>query len=285
MKHGDETCPVCGAQTEMAVHLFGGCGGLSGFWGGVGLEIEEIGRVDWVREWVEMVWKELGEEERVMFMTGCYAIWEGRNKVVFEGERLKVADIIKRVRDIVEETRDSEGERVMEMNTGVELKGWKRPAEGVYKINVDAGVLEATGTRVGIVCRGADGVVVWGMEREERLEMEPREAEAMAVMLKVQEALNRGLKKVMVEDDCLEVIEALKNQKQGRNEFYMIISDILELSCNFTSIAWSFVGRKFNRVAHGLAHARPWRLGDRRWDARLPENILNLVEYDSINSM
>ncbi|XP_074295618.1 uncharacterized protein LOC141623400 [Silene latifolia] len=141
------------------------------------------------------------------------------------------------------------------------------------------------GTGVGIVCRGADGAVVWGISRQERLELEPREAEAMAVLVGVQEALHRGLNKVMVEGDCLEVIEALKKRKQGRNEFYAIISDILELSCNFNSIAWSFVGRKFNRVAHGLAHVRPWRFGERRWDARLPENITDLVEFDSINRM
>ncbi|XP_074313641.1 uncharacterized protein LOC141648829 [Silene latifolia] len=86
MKHDDDACPVCDAKTETVVHLlFFLGGGGSGFWAGLGLEIEEVGRVKWVRERMEMVWRELREDKRVLSMAGCYTIWEGRSKVVFEG--------------------------------------------------------------------------------------------------------------------------------------------------------------------------------------------------------
>ncbi|KAH9602070.1 hypothetical protein KSS87_007008 [Heliosperma pusillum] len=83
--------------------------------------------------------------------------------------------------------------------------------------------------------------------------MEPKEAEAMAVLVGLEEARSRGSRHVSIESDCLTVIMDLKNDMNGRSDIHLIYNDIYELYSHFDSC----IRRNYNNVAHELAHLSP----------------------------
>ncbi|XP_074303515.1 uncharacterized protein LOC141637979 [Silene latifolia] len=161
-----------------------------------------------------------------------------------------------------------------------ENDGWKPAMNGYVKINVDAGVKEGEGVSTGVVCRDTRGEVLWDMTIVRSSEWDPRFAEAVAIYDGLQEAQIRGHRDVVVESVCLQVIEALQAQRNGRSLFLLLIEDILSLSSSFHSVIWSHTSRINNSVAHALAHVFPRVDGKTVWSNLLPPVADSAVAYD-----
>ncbi|XP_021771707.1 uncharacterized protein LOC110735833 [Chenopodium quinoa] len=70
-----------------------------------------------------------------------------------------------------------------------------------------------------------------------------------------------GVDQLMVESDCLQVVNALRNKSSGSSAFFLVIDDILAFCNSFSNIKRSFVRRGGNKIAHELAHLQPWEVG------------------------
>ncbi|XP_074267105.1 uncharacterized protein LOC141590407 [Silene latifolia] len=149
--------------------------------------------------------------------------------------------------------------------------------EGYVKLNVDAGVKEGEGVGVGAVCRDAQGGVLWGVSRAWKEVWEPHIAEAVAVLEVLEEAARMGHTHVIVESDCIQVINALEKNKTGRSIFYLVLDDILSLSVSFQSIIWSYTSRANNYVAHTLAHLVP-----RCFDRSVSSDVLPPIANNAV---
>ncbi|XP_074313432.1 uncharacterized protein LOC141648603 [Silene latifolia] len=221
-----------------------------------------------VREWVWKVMQDLDRREKVIFMVGCWAVWERRNKWVFEEEFRGIGEVVRRVVDLCKEM--DEGERAEGVEQAVQGgkagrgQGWTKPSHGEVKMNVDAFVKEGIGVGLGAVCRDAEGTVKWMVvEQQRRGVREPREEEAEAVLMGLKEAVRRGYRDVTMESDCQVLIKSLENRVDGRSDFHLILEDIFYACNSFRNVTWSFVGRESNKVAHELARLAPWELGRR----------------------
>ncbi|XP_074267390.1 uncharacterized protein LOC141590725 [Silene latifolia] len=127
------------------IHLFCDCPLARRAWEGLGLD-EEGERRGGVRDWMEVRWKEFGCREQALFMIGCWALWEHRNKVIFESMEADPSRVIRRATKVLDEIegggvemvrrRDGDGRRGEQL----ERRGWGAPQEGIMKVNVDAGV-------------------------------------------------------------------------------------------------------------------------------------------------
>ncbi|XP_074310502.1 uncharacterized protein LOC141646529 [Silene latifolia] len=224
----------------------------------------------------------MGKREYGLMMVVCWAIWEARNRVIFEGGSVVVVDVVKRVRRVFEEV---EGELVVRAREaggpneegGMQGDDWRPPSSGWVKLNVDAVVKEGIGVGVGAVCRDSSGKVLWGMAHNRREVWEAHVAEAVAVLEGLEQAREAGHECVVVESDCSQVIDALKQRKTGRSLFSLVLDDILCISSYFSSVVWSYISRRNNVVAHALAHVLP--VGDGRvvWIDKLPEIVDRLI--------
>ncbi|XP_074290515.1 uncharacterized protein LOC141617231 [Silene latifolia] len=103
---GDE-CPRCGDCVESCFHVVRGYGWVRGVWAGLELDVLTIHGFQRVREWVEANMRVMGVRECVEFMTGCWAIWERRNKAIFEDAELRADLVVQRVRELLWEMRSS----------------------------------------------------------------------------------------------------------------------------------------------------------------------------------
>ncbi|KAG7559442.1 Endonuclease/exonuclease/phosphatase superfamily [Arabidopsis thaliana x Arabidopsis arenosa] len=80
----------------------------------------------------------------------------------------------------------------------------------------------------------------------------PLLAEAMALLLAQQQALDLGYKKLLIASDSLMLIKAL-NSESSSKELYGIQQDILSLALNFDEISFHFVPRELNNRADAIA--------------------------------
>ncbi|XP_074318913.1 uncharacterized protein LOC141655750 [Silene latifolia] len=246
---------------ETCLHLVRGCGWAGGLWDRLGIGVRMAGGYEWVREWVEDVWRELQDGEIDTFMMGCWAIWEVRNKWVFDGVAVDAGKVARRVEELRKEMEDEVRVAGVQDKQEEGRGRWRKPKEGWAKLNVDAGVKEGWGTGLGAVCRNSEDRVLWGMAEFRSGTMEPKMAEAEVVMAGLKEAQARRCRRLVIESDWKVLIDALKSKANGRSEFYLLLDDILDLCNGFESILWSFVSRKHNNVAHELAHLSSSHLG------------------------
>ncbi|XP_074306503.1 uncharacterized protein LOC141641753 [Silene latifolia] len=255
----DHLCPVCNGFEESCLHLVRECGWVDWVWEGVGMELK----------------KGVGFER-------------ARNKWVFEGKVIQPDAVVRRVRGLLREMLEGQGangggaagESEGHSEAG---DGWVRPRVGEFKINVDAGVISGVGTGWGAVCHDEGGGVVWAVTEQEVEERDPTVAEALAVLVGVQEAKRRGMTRIVVEGDCLSVITDLQKRKQGRSDIFFIYDEIFNVCSSFENCVFSFTRRNFNSVAHTLAHIDPWLVGCRRWDEDVPHNVAVCIANDLLS--
>ncbi|XP_048502802.1 uncharacterized protein LOC125498610 [Beta vulgaris subsp. vulgaris] len=87
---------------------------------------------------------------------------------------------------------------------------WAAPEEGWVKINVDVVVKEENGVGLGVVGRDHKGdVLVCGSRRWE-WSTAVDEVDALAVRWGMRMAKTRGYRNIVVESDCLSIIDVLK---------------------------------------------------------------------------
>ncbi|XP_074306091.1 uncharacterized protein LOC141641319 [Silene latifolia] len=223
-------------------------------------------------------------------MVGCWAIWEHRNKVIFDNILVEPELIITRAKDVIHEgvgecddgvtvggrARGSRGR-------GEAVEGWRAPRDGYVKLNVDTGVKDGEGVTTGVVCRDVRGEVLWGLAVGRVQQWEVHVAEACAVLDGLEEAVRRGVRLVEVESDCLQVIEAIKRKTMRRSMFSLLIEDILTCSAQFQSVTWLHVSRSNNCVAHALAHCIPCVSDRVVWDDGLPLSTNAAVSFDRLS--
>ncbi|XP_074315162.1 uncharacterized protein LOC141651343 [Silene latifolia] len=215
-----------------------------------------------MREWVEDVMRELDEQEITVFILGVWAMWEMRNKVVFENKVVQIDGIVKRVRELMREMDELEEGCLQSAEKGKSRVIAQGVAEqrrilGGYEVvvSVDAGVKEGMGMGIGVICRDDTGGVLWGWEERRRQEFEVRVAEVEAVLVGLRWAMKMKHRRVRVETDCKDVIEALQGNTCGRSDFHIVIKEVLDLRSCFDFVTWSHVSRNYNRAAHCLAHS------------------------------
>ncbi|XP_074315033.1 uncharacterized protein LOC141651211 [Silene latifolia] len=205
------SCYFCTSSSESSLHLFRDCSVAKWVWSSLNLDGAEEGDmmdgVGEVRDWVEEIWRAGDARDVEKYMVGCWAIWEHRNKVAFDGAMIEPDRIASRVRDILSEleTGGEGGQGCQNKRKGKTEErgndGWKTAMNGYVKINVDAGVKEGEGVSTGVVYRDERGEVLWGMTIVRSAEWDPRVAEAAAVYDGLQEAQIRGHRDVVVESD------------------------------------------------------------------------------------
>ncbi|XP_074266441.1 uncharacterized protein LOC141589714 [Silene latifolia] len=224
----------------------------------------------------------------MLCLWSCWALWEHCNKVIFDAREVDPLSVVWRAMDVMEEieggdfTRARRGDGTVRGVARVEEKGWTPPTSKYVKIKVDAGAKEGEGVSVGAVCRDGRGRVLWGSSLVQDQYWDPQVAEAVAVLECISEAARRRHDKIVMESDCLLVVEALRKKAIGRSMLSLILYDILALCNSFTSIVWSFTSRVNNSVAHYLSHLLLRVVGRSVWSDVLPPIPNNAVILDSL---
>ncbi|XP_074282921.1 uncharacterized protein LOC141607469 [Silene latifolia] len=278
----DTECPFCSNTMETCLHTLRDCGWVYGIWEGVGIEEQVDIWVERVREWVEGVLRELGEEERMIFLLTCWAIWERRNNAIFKGGDRHCGLVVRRMQDLFWELK-----KVDETERGSGQGAWISwvLGEGIGEVEKeDAGVVAELGIGLGAVARSSEGKLEWVVVVHLAVVRDPTMVKAEVVLMGLKEAKRVGHARIIIESACLNFITELRERKTGRADIFRVYDDILSLCCSFVSVDFSYIRRESNSVAHNVAHSVPWVYGRRFWIEDVPRNIIDAISSD-INDM
>lgn len=104
----------------------------------------------------------------------------------------------------------------------------------------------------GIILRNEKGEILTGLTKVMHASS-PLMAEALSFREAMSFAESMGLEQITVENDCLELIQACRDEI-SRGEISNIVKDIKVLKTRFQMVAFTWIYREGNKAAHTVAH-------------------------------
>ncbi|KAJ8433803.1 hypothetical protein Cgig2_025966 [Carnegiea gigantea] len=154
------------------------------------------------------------------------------------------------------------------------------PSAGVFKLNFDAGRAGDEERGWEFVIRDHLGdIVLAGVKQDQGFQGAELE-EARECLFALRKAVLHGFTRLVVEGDCISLIDRLKAKEKPSSAIGFFISDILLVSTSFEFISWAFVRREGNSVAHAIIHFQPINLMERIWEYEIPDSIIELATKD-----
>ena len=103
---------------------------------------------------------------------------------------------------------------------------WAQPKNGLYKVNYDAAIFDSLGyAGLGVVIRDSAGQIIATLSQKIGLPHSVETAEALAALRVVVFAKELSVFKVIVEGDCLKVVQALKARECCNTLYGNVIED------------------------------------------------------------
>ncbi|XP_021741826.1 uncharacterized protein LOC110708037 [Chenopodium quinoa] len=268
---------------ESTLHALRDCKFAREIWSKSQFSHVACSRMSTIIDWWESVFTEFDNDEVTSIITLCWAIWGARNSRIMEGKIIEPEDTVKYALKICQEV--SEESCKLDVRPGRTAavshpETWSIPDQGWHKVDGDAGIIGELGSGLGAVIRDSSGVVCACSSFQAPDKWTTEVAEAKAVLFGLQLAGELGVQQIVLESDCLLVIQALRNKSTGSSSIHLVLDDIYAKSSNFVNVRWSFVKRGGNKIAHALAHSQPWEVGHRVWNDVIPTRILELALAD-----
>jgi hypothetical protein len=131
---------------------------------------------------------------------------------------------------------------------------WKKPQAGYVKLNVDASFHSVSSVAgLGGVFRDSEGNFLGGFVDFLPSIVSAKHGEMLALLLGVKVAYNRSLVPLIVESDCLDLVQAITSNSLDSSELGFLIEDIRQDLQTASAASIHHVRRSANNVAHLLA--------------------------------
>jgi hypothetical protein len=185
------------------------------------------------------------ESDRSAIVTIMWSIWTSRNNIVHDKGSLDHVQSLKMTRDAL---------ALMELPRHhariLPGHGWRPPEEGWVKINTDAGISSDTarGGAGGIARTKTEFFGAWCKPYPGVTD--PMIAEALSLRDGVIFAQLRAFSRVVMEVDCLEIVNLWDSRAVSRSVITPVLLDIEGLASSFTSFIIQHVKRFSNMSAH-----------------------------------
>lgn len=262
-------CPVCNGEEESTLHALVKCPFAAQCWGDKGLL--------WVgssfgsfAEWLDEVLRLSRKDEYAEIVTLCWSIWKARNNTVWNKVRASVYGVVNSTKQYLADwskaQKNSTKTLFQFLEEGDGVCNWVKPQKEVVKISVDAAIFtEHSSYGVGMLARDWEGKVILGRSEYYSGYANPEFAEAMAVKEALSWVKANKWEKVVVESDCLTVVQAARSKVPMLSPFGKVILECRNMISD-SNIVLLFVRRSANMAAHFLARESrsfPGRVFDR----------------------
>ncbi|XP_012831247.1 PREDICTED: uncharacterized protein LOC105952259 [Erythranthe guttata] len=249
----DPLCDICGIESDSLPHIFFHCHGVRQVWEHLPISLPTSDMNPSVWSWVSRLARELSVEQFHLAAVVLWSIWDRRNKLLHGDGYRAFGEIVGWSSTYMESYRGARLSRsIVDKRSHAIL--WSPPPIGVIKINVDAAFPQGNDHYyTSMVARDSQGQSVWWQNFRHLGRVLPAEGEARAVLQATIMALSLGWPDIIIEGDCLPVIDALNGRGSSLTSFGAIIEAVLARTCLFSSISFSFVRCDANKLAHEIA--------------------------------
>jgi ribonuclease HI len=204
-----------------------------------------------------------------------WAIWTSRNNITHDNGSIDPVQSLRRIREVLA-ILDLPRDHARTM-PGF---GWRPPGDGWVKVNTDAGVaLDARKSGAGGVARTATSFIgAWSKPLVGVTD--PLVAEALALREGVIFAKLRGFTQVVMEVDCLELVDHWTMRQGSRSLIAPVFIEIEELASSFTSFVIQHVKRHSNNSAHLCARFACTLERSDCWMSSPPSFLVTSIQAD-----
>uniref|UniRef100_A0A803NRL8 RNase H type-1 domain-containing protein n=1 Tax=Cannabis sativa TaxID=3483 RepID=A0A803NRL8_CANSA len=204
----------------------------------------------------------------IMFLDTAAEMWQELNSRYDQGNGPRIFEL----RETLITLHQGDGSKSLSMEKRSELlfgvimvslfkegdgaECWSTPGTNSVKINVDAALFEdERGFGIGAVARDDKGLLIEGVCKDFQGKVEPLLAEAIGVKEALSWIKLRDWQQVLVEADCMGVVQALRSSLDMVSLFGCVINDCNKLLFELRNASVFFVKRSANKVAHAFAKA------------------------------
>ncbi|XP_050226158.1 uncharacterized protein LOC126675546 [Mercurialis annua] len=168
----------------------------------------------------------------------CWRIWIARNDKCFNNFEWTVSEVNSRALAQLHEfssahVLNNQSSAIVNGSTR-QVQRWRPPPPGMIKINFDTAL--SISNRIAAV-----GIV------------SPEIAEALGMRHAIMIVSQLGLRNIIIEGDCLNVISAAQGKKDIPSTIKVIIFDTVRLSSSFISCDFAYVKRMCNWMVYEVA--------------------------------
>ncbi|XP_042985441.1 uncharacterized protein LOC122314103 [Carya illinoinensis] len=158
------------------------------------------------------------------------------------------------------------------------------PPSGFLKLNVDGAMLyDQQKAGVGVILRDDKGEVLVACSKLEKEMISSEFIEATAMLRGLHFCAQWGVSKLILESDCLVLVNDLLSESENFTELGVLMQDIRRMLNGFQEVKVSHVNRLGNEAVHRLAkHA--WNVLDIEmwWDFK-PSFVSQAIWLDEMN--
>jgi hypothetical protein len=240
-------CRICLSADEDMMHALVKCSHARKFWREayhwLDVKLPDLHPDTWTRD--ILCDPIVANADRPKIVTVMWAIWTSRNNITHDKAGFDPTHSMQMTRDMLALLD------VPMMHARIlPGHGWKPPDDGWVKINTDAGIsFDARKGGAGGVVRDAAGFIgAWSKPYPGI--SDPLIAEAMALRDGVIFAKLRGFSRVVMEVDCLEIVDLWDSRAGSRAVIAPILQEIEGLLFSFISFRIQHVIRSSNTLAH-----------------------------------
>ena len=159
--------------------------------------------------------------------------------------------------------------------------GWTKPPENYLMLNVDASYNQERSTgSTGAVIRDSNGQFIAAAARYFEHVLDAPMAEALALREGLGLASQIGCNRLMVQTDCMEVVEIMKQQGMFATASGPIYEECVQGWQDFVSISIDHVHREANTLAHEIAREAMVSKSSCNWVDEPPSIILEALVND-----
>lgn len=270
-------CDLCKATDEDLMHALVHCSHARSFWSAarevLDLKLPPLHPVTWSQDLV--VDTRFSATDRCKIISIMHAIWSSRNRWTHDEDGYNPIQAIKRARDdlaLLDIPRDRPNIAA--------AHGWRPPEPGWVKINTDGSIddLMQVGGGGGVARSHLSVLGAWSKPLPGVTD--PFIAEVLALREGVIFAQLRGFSHVVMEVDCLEVVNLWLSRDNTRSIVTPIFNEIRERAMDFASFSVQHISRDANGTADLCAkHATSLAVSE-CWMDVCPSFIVNSLRAD-----
>ncbi|KAL3820633.1 hypothetical protein ACJIZ3_006538 [Penstemon smallii] len=274
----DSICVRCGCASESIIHCLLKCSYARQVWA-----LSEVpfavynSELEDVEAWIKSVHSKSDAKEFGLFAVISWWIWFSRNKFIWKASDIQpltlcafAGNFFTRFQQSVLRNSSPKPNRA--------LGSWSSPPNGYIKVNMDAACNNDGVIGIGLIARDCVGDCVGWRGITINLPLSPEASEAMAALRAVEFSLEKGWRNLIIEGDCLSVIQGISDLKLSAGVLGSIFEDIIVLAKDFHSFKALHVFREHNVAAHSLAKLASTGFV---FSSLLPCSILEIVLSDS----
>ncbi|KAM6569095.1 hypothetical protein CsatB_017080 [Cannabis sativa] len=254
--HLDTRCPWCNSTAETSLHLFVHCSVAKACWSNMGIRGMDSTDATFAA-WFQSGLAKWDAATKIEVSMLCWSLWKFRNDKVWNAKSPLVEEIVTSAKLTLANWINAQNrfQTTPISHSRVDNnEHWTPPSFQKLKVNVDGAIFQQEERfGAGMVARTSAGALLEARQTSFSGVVAPIMAEAVGIKETLNWIKSKGWRDVIVETDCLNVVNDINSNKPMISPYGFVIHDCKALLVDLLSVSIVFVKRSANKVAHALA--------------------------------